>query len=1117
MLQFKANYRWSKYDLLLLHFVGNCCIEYENKTLNVTMRTFNIKYRFFTGLLMLLTMGQSNTQAQQLDLDKLKAISPRNIGPAGMSGRVTSIDVVRSNTQVMYVGTASGGLWKSVSGGIDWEPIFEEEKVASIGAVAISQKNPDVLWVGTGEGNPRNSVTGGYGIYRSLDAGKSWELMGLEKTRNIHRIIIHPEDPSTVYVGAIGSPWGAHPERGVFKTTDGGKTWEHILKVNERTGAADMIIDPSNPDKLFVAMWEHNREPWFFKSGGEGSGLYMTVDGGDNWKELTGEDGLPKGEMGRMGLAISTNNPEVVYALVEAETNGFYRSDDGGYNWTLQSTSNSIGNRPFYYADIYVDPKNENRIYSIFTFVNVSEDGGKNFERLFNSSLVHVDNHALYVNPDDPKFMVLGNDGGLSITRDGGEAWRFVENLPLGQYYHIAVDNETPYNVYGGMQDNGTWTGPAYNWRFGGLRNDYYFEISGGDGFDPLPDPDDSRYGYSQSQEGFVQRYDKVSGHGKFVRPTHPDKDLRLRFNWNSAIAQDPFDNSTIYFGSQFVHKSTNKGDTWEVISPDLTTNDTTKQRQRFSGGLTMDATGAENHTTILAIEPSPLEQGVIWAGTDDGKVQITRDGGSNWTDLSANLSGVPAGSWVAQVRASKHNKGEAVVVINNYRRFDFEPYLLKTTDYGATWTSLISGSDIWGYSLSFIQDAVAPNLMFYGTEFGLYVTVDGGNTWTQWTNDYPTVSTMDMTIHPTEHDLVIGSFGRGIFIMDDIRPLRLLASNGVETMNATLAAVEPATAYMVNYRSPMGNGNAGNATFVGRNRSGQAMLKFYANNPKDQKKEEPEEEKKKGKRKKKKKAEPEVEKEKEPADTVEFKEVLVEIYNSADEKIRTLKHTPTNGLNVVNWGMNEKGVSYPSRRAPRENAPEPGGQQVLPGTYKVVFTYGDVKDSTSIQVKGDPRVEVSRSILAARHDKLQEFYDIVETMNKEMTHWNDTHGQADKLLNALKDRKGDEFKDIKKQAGEMKKSIEAFRERVLGEDYNGPEYRMPEKQPLLTNAFFTSFYISGSNDMPGPTQERLLTQIKAHWAELMEKANAFYDKEWKEFKEAADKIDFSPFVEEEK
>ena len=423
--------------------------------------------------------------AQQVDFSKMESLKPRSIGPANMSGRVTSIDVVRTQPDVIYAGSASGGLWKSESGGIAWEPIFDNELPLSIGAVAVSQKNPDVVWVGTGEGNPRNSLTGGYGVYRSLDAGKTWELMGLEKTRNVHRIIIHPDDPNTVYIGAIGSPWGDHEERGVFKTTDGGETWKKILYVDKMTGVGDMVMDPANPNKILVNMWQHRREPWFFTSGGPSSGLYMTLDGGKNWTKQSAEkNGLPEGDLGRMGLAFATNNPNRVYALIEAKQNALYRSDDGGFNWEMINKNRDIGNRPFYYYDIYVDPKNENRVYSIFTNVHRSEDGGKSFENIIGRNLIHVDNHALYIHPDNPKYMLLGNDGGLAITRDMGKTWQFIENLPLGQFYHIEVDNEFPYNVYGGLQDNGTYTGPAYVLTNEGIRNDYFLPIGGGDGFD---------------------------------------------------------------------------------------------------------------------------------------------------------------------------------------------------------------------------------------------------------------------------------------------------------------------------------------------------------------------------------------------------------------------------------------------------------------------------------------------------------------------------------------------------------------------------------------------------------------------------------------------------------
>ena len=429
--------------------------------------------------------------AQEFTMELAKDLKPRNIGPGGMSGRVTAIDAIHDNPDVIYAGTASGGLWKSTSGGIKWEPIFDNEKTASIGAVTIVQSNPDVIWVGTGEGNPRNSLNGGYGVYKSIDGGKSWKSMGLEATRHIHRIIVDPTNPEIVYVGAIGSPWGEHKERGVYKTTDGGKTWSHILSGNLKTGIGDLVMDPKNPNKLIAAMWEHKRDPWFFKSGGPGSGLFITYDGGDNWKKLGVENGLPDSELGRIGLAIAPSNTNRVYALIEAKKNALYVSDDGGEHFKMVNDKAEIGNRPFYYSDIRVDSANENRLYSVFTYVNVSDDGGKSFKELMPaygvSNGVHPDHHALYVHPTNPNFLINGNDGGLNISRDRGKTWQFAENIPVAQFYHIAVDNEFPYNVYGGMQDNGSWRGPAYVWKAQGIRNSYWQEISFGDGFDVVP------------------------------------------------------------------------------------------------------------------------------------------------------------------------------------------------------------------------------------------------------------------------------------------------------------------------------------------------------------------------------------------------------------------------------------------------------------------------------------------------------------------------------------------------------------------------------------------------------------------------------------------------------
>ena len=750
---------------------------------------------------------------QQLDVDKLKEMKARSIGPAGMSGRVTAIDAVVSNPDIIYIGTASGGAWKSESGGISWEPVFDKEKLINIGALAITQSNPDVIWVGTGEGNPRNSLNLGAGIYKSLDGGNSWEMKGLENTRNIHRIIIDPRDENTVYVGAIGNPWWEHPERGVFKTTDGGKTWEKILFVDEKTGAADLVMDPQNPNKLMAAMWEHRRWPWFFKSGGPGSGLYITVNGGKTWNKRTDKDGLPKGELGRMGLAIAPSNPKIVYALVESKKNALYRSVDGGQKWKKVSDKNDIGNRPFYYFELYVDSKNENRLYTLYSRIGMSEDGGKSFRQI--ASNIHSDHHALWIHPEDPNLIIEGNDGGMAISRNRGKTWHFMENLPLGQWYHIRVDNEMPYNVYGGLQDNGSWRGPAYVWRSGGIRNEYWQEVMFGDGFDVMPDPDDARYGYAMSQGGNVGRYDYKTGASYSVKPTAPDLDTKLRFHWNAAIEQDPYDNSTIYFGSQFLHKSADKGLTWEIISPDLTTNDPEKQTYGKSGGLTLDVTGAENHTTILAIAVSPVEKGVIWVGTDDGNVQLTRDGGKNWINVSSNLPDLPAGCWIPQIQPSVYSAGEAWVVANNYRMGDFNPYAYHTKDYGASWESIADGGDVNGYALSVLQDPVEPKLVFFGTEHGLWVSIDNAGTWTQWKHGYPSVSTMDMVIQEREADLVLGTFGRAVFILDDIRPLREIARTGGEVIQKKFKVFDPPEAILLRgYQQPAGNHFAGDATY---------------------------------------------------------------------------------------------------------------------------------------------------------------------------------------------------------------------------------------------------------------------------------------------------------------
>lgn len=1058
-------------------------------------------------LFLLMLFASISLFAQEFSMDLVQDMKPRNIGPAGMSGRVTAIDVVLSNPDIMYVGTASGGLWKSISGGIQWEPIFDHEVTASIGAVAIQQSNPSVIWVGTGEGNPRNSLNGGHGIYKSLDGGKSWKSMGLEKTRHIHRVIIDPTNPDVVYVGAIGSPWGEHPERGVFKTTDGGKTWEKVLFVNNKTGVADLVMDPTNPNKLIAAMWEHKRDPWFFKSGGEGSGLYMTHDGGSTWKQITEEDGLPKGDLGRIGIAIARNKPNVIYALVEAQKNALYKSVDGGFKWEKINDKNDIGNRPFYYSEIYVDPQNENRVYSVFTYINVSEDGGKNFSQLMPaygvSNGVHPDHHAWWIHPTNGQFMLDGNDGGLNITKNGGKTWRFIGNLPVAQFYHINVDNEYPYNVYGGMQDNGSWRGPAYVWRDQGIRNSYWQEIAFGDGFDVIPDKDDSQFGYAMSQQGYVRRYDWKTGNDYTVRPTHPDPKVELRFNWNAAIGQDPFDTSTVYFGSQFVHKSTDKGLTWEVISSDLTTNDPEKQKQSESGGLTMDATGAENHCTIIVIEPSPVEKDMLWAGTDDGRVHFTQNGGATWTDVTNNIKGLPKGSWIPQIKASQNNKGEALLVANDYRRFNYAPYAYRTKDYGKTWTRIVDQTDVESYTLSILEDPENPNLLFLGTDDGLYISLDAGAKWQKWDKGFPTVSTKDLAYHPREQDLVIGTFGRAAWVLDDIRPLRALAEN-TALLQKDISLFKSPDAYLAAYQQPTGSRFGGDALYNAENRPSGAMITYYIKDVASKKDAE------KADETKDEVAEEDTSKEK-TKDSIFFN------FYDGDRLIRTLKHkTPKKaGFHRIYWELDEKAPASPSRTIVK-NPRESGGLSVKPGTYKVVAHYGEQKDSTSVTVKTDPRLNTSMASINevyALGKKLEGFTQTAADAVKQLV---ENKNLANKFQKELQDLDKEKFKEHIEASKNIVKEIDSVVALYLGkEDKRQGITRNPEpsvEQRLSTASYYVSTRQSGITE----TEKRLVRFAEDELKLALDKTNAFFNEKWKPYRDSIETLDTSPFKETE-
>ncbi len=1059
----------------------------------------------FTFLISSILIGQ------EIDMSHLEGMSMRNIGPAGMSGRVTAIDVDMSNTDRIYIGTASGGVWLSENGGISWEPIFDEQETLSIGALKINQNNPSEIWVGTGEGNPRNSHNSGRGVYKSIDGGKTWKLMGLEKTILVHRIIIHKDDPNTVFVGALGSAWGPSEDRGVYKTTDGGKTWEKSLYVDKEVGVGDMVVDPNNPNRILVGMWEFGRKPWTFNSGGKGSGLYLTLDAGENWKKITSKEGLPKGDLGRIGLAFATNKSNIVYALVEAKVNGLYKSMDGGENWSLVSEKN-IGNRPFYYAELYVDPQNENRIYNLHTYVTKSEDGGKSFRSIADyGNGVHPDHHAFWINPEDPNHVIDGNDGGLNISHDGGETWRFATNIPVGQFYHVNVDDDFPYNVYGGMQDNGSWVGPGFVLKSGGIRNHDWQELYFGDGFDVASLPNDSRYGYAMSQGGNIGFYDRETGRTEFIKPVHPEGEY-LRFNWNAALAVDPGNDNGLYFGSQYVHYSADKGKSWKIISPDLTTNDPEKQKQLESGGLTIDATQAENYTTIISIAPSPVDDKVIWVGTDDGNLQLTKDGGETWTNLSPQIPGFPQGAWIPKLEVSHKNAGEIFVVANDFRRNNWEPYLFHTSDFGATWKSLVNKNSVASFVAAFIQDKEEPNLMFLGTDDGLYVSFDHGSNWNKWNKDFPSVQIRDFAIQERESDLVIGTFGRAFWVLDDIRPLRAIAASNGKVLDKEFAVFEPNTAYHAERRSYDGIRFTAQGEFIGDNRGTAGKLAIWKK-PKEEKKEEAKVEEKKKKKKKK-----DGDKHSETNDKKKKKKkpgkAILHVLNSTGDTIRTLKSDLEDGMNYMYWGLNEKGVNRPSIRDRRGNDREPGGADVLPGTYKMVVSYGDMKDSTMMEVKADPRTESDNRGLEAKMKAIKDYEKVIKATADALDQLKAAKKEVElveKMSSVLKDSLKTEITDLN---DETKKEIDSL--------FNLYTEVKEVKGIVRDPAKFSSIigtpgrYLRSSWGAPGENAMNTVRTATAKAQELIDGVNTFTSGNWKAYADRIKEVQFELFEDRE-
>jgi photosystem II stability/assembly factor-like uncharacterized protein len=929
----------------------------------------------------------ASAQDVTLDSDTLSGLPIRAIGPAATGGRIADIVAVHEGPRLtIYVGSASGGVWKSVDGGTTFKPIFDKQPSLSIGSVAIDPSNPQTVWVGTGESWARNSVSVGTGIYRSRDGGENWEALGLADSEHIARVVVHPKDSNTVYACALGHLWNSNTERGVFKTADGGKTWNKVLYRNDRTGCAEMAMDPQDSSVLYAAMWDVRREPHNFRSGGPGSGLFKSTDSGATWHEL--RKGLPEGDLGRIGIAVAPANHTRVYAVVEAKNRtALFRSDDAGDSWAETNNSFNVSGRPFYFARLAADPKNADRLYKPGFFLTVSEDGGKSFSAAFSTNegpgdAVHGDLHALWIDPENPDQMLLGTDGGVYQSFDRSAHWRFLNNLPVSQFYHVSADMADPYSVYGGLQDNGTWMGPSR--ATDAIANRHWRAIGIGDGFWSFSDPSDPDYAYVEYQGGMISRFRKSTGESRDIKPLPRSGEPEFRFNWNAPIHMSPNHPGTIYLGGQFLFRSKDHGESWDRISPDLTTNDPARQHQEMSGGLTIDNSDAEKFETIYTVAESPKNGDVIWAGTDDGNVQVTRDGGKHWTNVAKNISGLPTGTWVSTIEASHFDPAVAYATFDGHAAGDMMTHVFQTKDYGKTWTSL-STPELTGYAHVVRQDLVNANLLFVGTEFGLFLSIDGGAHWAQFKGGLPNVAVRDVAIQSRESDLLLATHGRGIYILDDLTSIRALTPE-LLAKDLVMLPSRPSVLAL-----PAGEQRFdGDSEFKGRTVPEAAAIVYY------QKKRHI------------------------------FGDLKLDIYDSKGQLLTSLQGDKRRGLNRVQWPERAKPPKMPPAAGLVENQYAFFGPQVQEGTYTVKLTKGKETYSSEVKLVPDPRTKSTAADRELQHKTVNQLYDMLAQLTYVVDATNELREQAKQRAVTTSDGK------LKEQLNGFVQKLEDFRSTLV-------------------------------------------------------------------------------------
>jgi photosystem II stability/assembly factor-like uncharacterized protein len=852
------------------------------------------------------TFAQSSINAAMFGVMEARAL-----GPGTMSGRITSIEgVLKDEGKTIYIGTAGGGVWKSTNAGASYKPMFDKH-CQSIGAIAINQKNPNIVYAATGESNMRNSVSIGNGIYRSNDAGDNWKQIGLDSTEHISKVVIHPENTDVVFVAAPGALWSNSKHRGIYKSSNAGDTWEKIFYIDDKTGCADLIIDPTNPNIMFATMWQFRRTPYSFNSGGNTSGLYKTTDGGKTWKEI--KNGLPEKPFGRIALTLAPSDPKQMLAIVESNKTGLYISSDAGETWKSQSATLNVTARPFYFSTIAVDPKDPKRVYRPAFQFSYSSDGGYSFtEASSDGGWVHSDMHAIWINPFHTNIIYVGTDGGMYTSVDRGVTWQFNHSLPVGQFYHVAYDMKEPYNVYGGLQDNGSWSAPSA--APGGIGNGNWNRLFGGDGFWTVPDAD-LKTAYAEYQGGNMARINLSDMKAENIQPQKTAKDEKLRWNWNTPLVTGAKNPKNLYVGAQYLYKSTDQGRNWKRISNDLTTNDKKKQEQEESGGLSADNTSAENHCTIFTIAESSLDENLVWVGTDDGNLQYTTDGGNTWTNVSANVAkaGIANQTWVSSIQPSHFDKNTVYVTFDNHMYGDHKTYLAKSSDMGKTWTRL-TNKDFTGFAHKITEDFENKNVLFLGTEMGMFCSIDGGDNWFRMKNGMPEYALVrDIQIHPKTHDLIVATHGRGIYILDDIRPITRLNK---EILDKDVHLFTTEALVLNNGKFGWGGPEVSGGWGVG-NPPSNPSIDYYLKQ------------------------------------RLSSGKVTVEILDEKGTLVQSIPGTIRKGINKVFWNL--RGI--PPRVAAGSTKMDGAGftaPMVLPGTYTVKLKIGDKDYSSSIQCVHD-------------------------------------------------------------------------------------------------------------------------------------------------------------------